>query len=204
MQQPSGGFARFERGESDVLMRRLPWTDADLLAFGHNEDPAHVRVSALALTHLGRTGFREDDDRVERGIRWLGRVSADEHADRGIETLANLADAAVATCRIDHPLRAEAERRLRGRQREDGSFGDMTDTARALRALLSLSGRCVQSERAARFLANRVDELGDALEHQPKTGEYGFGLSAQLDDPSAAARETSLALRAFADLSARS
>ena len=199
MQEASGGFARFERGEADVLMRQFPWTDADLLAFGERSDPAHVRVSALALAQLGQTGFRLDDDRVGRGIEWLTGAAADEHRDRSIETLAALAKAVSTTCPADHPLRGEIERRLRGRQREDGSFGDVVETAQALSGLLDVIGEpCVQVRRAAAFLAEEVERLGDDLEHHGATGRHGFGLSSDTFDPSAGAREVCLALTAFA------
>ena len=199
MQEGRGGFARFERGEADVAMRQFPWTDADLLAYGEPGDPAHVRVSARALGQLGHTGFRVDDDRVARGISWLAAMSADEHRDRSIETLAALAKAVSSTCPTEHPLRGEVERRLRARQREDGSFGDLVETSQALIGLLDLIGEpCVQVRRAAAHLAGAVRRLGDDLEHEGTTSRQGFGLSADTHDPSAGAREVSQALAAFA------
>ncbi len=197
MQERAGGFARFERGEADVFMRRLPWTDADLLAMGNDADPDHVRLSSLALTQLGRTGFRLDDDRVARGVRWLAASAQDMFADHSIGTLAALANAAVATCPVGHPMRAEVERRIRGRQREDGSFGDVVETARALQSLLELSGVCVQAHRAARHLVTATTRLGDDLEHACGASCQGFGLSPRLHDPTAGPREVSLALTAF-------
>jgi hypothetical protein len=198
MQERHGGFSRFERGESDVLMRRLPWTDADLLAFGNGRDGAHVRLSAQALTHLGRTGFRLDDDRIGRGLRWLEQAVQDEHAHRSIATLVALAHCAAALCPSGHPLRREIERRIRGRQREDGSFGDIVETAGALRGLLAISAVCVQAGRAARWLTRRIAELGRDLEHEGAIASDGFGLSARCRDPSAGAREAALALEAYA------
>ena len=199
MQEPSGGFARFERGESKVFMSRLPWTDADLLAFGAPDDPSHVRVSASALARLGHTGFHLDDDRIARGIAWLEQAVVDEHTDRSIDTLWAIAQAVTATCPNEHPLRGETERRLRGRQREDGSFGDMVATARALDALLRLGGPCVQAERAARFVAAAAERLGDDLEDHGDDARSGWGPSPIVHDPSAAGREVCLALRAFVD-----
>jgi squalene-hopene/tetraprenyl-beta-curcumene cyclase len=199
MQEGRGGFARFERGEADVVMRQFPWTDADLLAYGQPGDPAHVRVSAHAIGQLGQTGFRIDDDRIARGIAWLSAMSADEHRDRSIDTLAALAKAVSTTCPSDHPLRGEVERRLRARQREDGSFGNLVETSHALIGLLDLIGEpCVQVRRAAAHLAGAVRRLGDDLEHEGTTSQQGFGLSADTHDPSAGAREVSQALAAFA------
>ena len=199
MQEGRGGFARFERGEADVVMRQFPWTDADLLAYGEPGDPAHVRVSAHAIGQLGQTGFRIDDDRIARGIAWLSAMSADEHRDRSIDTLAALAKAVSTTCPGDHPLRGEVERRLRARQREDGSFGNLVETSHALIGLLDLIGEpCVQVRRAAAHLAGAVRRLGDDLEHEGTTSQQGFGLSADTHDPSAGAREVSQALAAFA------
>lgn len=197
MQEASGAFSRFERGESEVLMRRLPWTDADLLALGDHDDAGHVRLSAQALAQLGRTGFRIDDDRVARGVRWLERTVADEHADRSIATLAALARCCGTVCPAEHPLRRETERRLRARQREDGSFGNIVDTARALTALLDLSPVCVQATRAARFIVDSIARAGGVLEHMGSVIEDGFGLSPDAFDPSAGAREAALALEEF-------
>ena len=203
MQERHGGFSRFERGEADVLMRRLPWTDADLLAFGHGCDTAHVRLAARALAHLGRTGFRLDDDRVGRGLRWVEHTVRDEHAHRSISTLAAVARCVAVLCPSGHPLRREIEKRLRGRQREDGSFGPIVETARALTALLELSSPCVQAVRAARWLVTRVERAGDDLEHAPAVARDGFGLSSRCHDPSAAAREAAFALETFTQSGAR-
>jgi len=198
MQEGGGGFARFERGEADVFMRRFPYADADLLAMGKVDAPGRVRLAAHAITHLGRTGFRLDDDRIAHGVEWLRSVTADAYETRSIETLSALAQAAVATCPPAHPMRQEMEHRLRARQREDGSFGDLVATSQALRALLELSGPCVQCHRAARFLSEAVVRHGEDLEHASGATCQGLGLSPRLHDPSATAREISLALRAFA------
>jgi squalene-hopene/tetraprenyl-beta-curcumene cyclase len=197
MQEGSGAFSRFERGEADVFMRRLPWTDADLLALGVQGDASHVRLTALALAQLGRTGFRIDDDRVARGVRWLERTVADEHAHRSIDTLAALARCCGTVCPAEHPLRRETERRLRARQREDGGFGNVVDTSRALVALLDLGPVCVQSTRAARFIVESIARAGSDLEHMGSVLDDGFGLSADAFDPSAGAREAALALEDF-------
>ncbi len=197
MQEAPGSFARFERGEASVFMRKFPWTDADLLAMGSTRDPNRVRLAARALAHLGRTGFRIDDDRVARGVRWMQSATADAFETRSACTLSALAQAAVATCPPSHPLRQEVEHRLRARQREDGSFGDLVATSQALTALLELSGACVQCHRAARHLSDAVLRHGRGLEHASGASCQGFGLSPRLHDPSATVREVSLALRTF-------
>lgn len=198
MQEAHGGFSRFERGESDVFMRHLPWMDADLLAYGDGGDSAHVRLSALALARLGRIGFRLDDDRIARGMRWLERQVSDEHAHREMSTLAAVARCVGTLCPDDHPLRREIERRVRARQHEDGSFGDVVDTSRALVALLDLGPVCVQADRAARHLVAAVEQMGDRLEHVGTISGDGFGLSSLCYDPSAGVLEITLALEAFA------
>jgi squalene-hopene/tetraprenyl-beta-curcumene cyclase len=197
MQEGSGGFSRFERGESRVFMRRFPWTDADLLASGAPGDGAHVNLTARALTQLGRLGFRLDDDRVERGIRWLERSAADEHDHRAVTTLANLARCTAVVCPPSHPLRQAFERRLRARQREDGSFGSLVETSLALRALLELGAPCVQAVRAARQVVDAVSSASasDTLAHGDHRTPHGMGLSPICLDPSAAAREAYTSLR---------
>src|SRR5690606_32375219 len=185
MQEGHGGFARFERGEAQVFMQRFPWTDADLLAFGSPGDAEHVRLSAAALAQLGYTGFRTDDDRVERGVRWLQSQSLDAPALNDTQLLASLAETYAATCSREHPALRDVERRLRGRQREDGSFGSLVDTAAAIRGLLAAGELCVQTIRAARNLVDTLAKQPDVLEHA--TGA----------EPAAAACATSQALRAF-------
>ncbi len=197
MQEGPGSFARFERGEADVFMRRLPWSDADLLGMGQRDDADRVRLAGHALTQLGRTGFRLDDDRVARGVAWLEQVAGDAFETRSIATLAALGHAAVATCPGDHALRENAEQRLRALQREDGSFGGLVETALALGALLDLAGPCVQTSRAARHLSKAVDRHGDDLEHAGGPPCQGFGLSPHVGDPSASVREVALALHSF-------
>ncbi len=197
MQEGPGSFARFERGEATVFLRRFPWADGDLLAMGNPGDPDRVRLAAHALAHLGRTGFRIDDDRIARGVDWLRGATSDAYDTRSIATLSGLAGAAVATCPPSHPMRAETEHRLRAQQQEDGSFGDLVSTSHALVALLGLSGPCVQCHRAARHLSEAVAQHGADLDLASDASCQGLGLSAQLQDPSATAREVTLALRTF-------
>lgn len=203
MQEPDGHVSRFERGESDVFMQRLPWSDADLLAFGQGDDDVHVRLTAHALSCLGGTGFGADDDRVSRGIQWLSRTIADArhvamHA-RPLATVTSVARCAGTLLPASHPLSATTEQALRTRQREDGSFGTPVDTARALSALVAMGHTCVQARRAAR---NLVEVLA-APETSPDTwgalANRGFGLDPMGRDPSAGPREAAMALQAFAD-----
>ena len=130
-------------------------------------------------------------------MRWLERTVADAHAHRSLETLGALARCCGTICPTDHPLRREVERRLRARQREDGGFGDLVDTARALVALLDLSPVCVQTTRAARFVVESIGRAGAGLEHIGSILDDGFGLSPDAFDPSAGAREAALALEDF-------
>lgn len=160
MQENAGGFSRFERGESQVFMQRLPWTDADLLALGRPDDAAHVVLTAQVLTQLGRTGFREDDDRVARGIRWLQRQPLARPELGSLDVLAAMAEAYAACCLGETSPRSDIEQRLRARQREDGSFGALVDTARAIRGLLAGGDVCVQTSRAARNVV-------ETLKHRP-------------------------------------
>jgi squalene-hopene/tetraprenyl-beta-curcumene cyclase len=198
MQEPDGGFSRFERGESRVFMRRFPWTDADLLAFGAPDDTDHVRLTAETLAQLAHTGFRTDDDRIARSIAWLERALADEHRHADMPTLAAAARATGALLPAEHALRVEIERRVRARQREDGSFGDLVDTALGVAALADLGHACVQAVRGARHLVAAIERLGDGLAEVGSLRADGFGLSSHTYDPSAAAREAVLALRGFA------
>jgi squalene cyclase len=201
MQEHDGSFARFERGETEVAMRILPWTDADLLAYGEPRDATHVRLTALALARLAATGFRADDDRIARGLAFLGSALDDpRHDHREMGTLAAVARCVGALVNEQHPLRCEVERRIRNRQRDDGGFGDLVDTAQALRALADLGHGCVQAQRAARHLVAAIDHGAPELAAGATLTHGGFGLSPQTRDPSACAREVWLALRAFARL----
>lgn len=203
MQEGNGGFARFERGETEVLMQQLPWTDGDLLAYGRAGDGVHVHLSADALVRLAATGFGASDDRIARGIAFL-RQSLSWRDPPPLATSCAIARAAAALLPEDDPLRHETERRIRNRQREDGSFGSLLDTALALRALLELGHVCVQAQRAARYLIAAIEaqhpELAQGSAATIHGDGGGFGLSPHTIDPSAPARESLAALRRFAAL----
>lgn len=203
MQEADGRFSRFERGESDVFMQRLPWSDADLLAHGRPDDAEHLRVSAQVLTALASAGFRADDDRVGRGLRWLERTLGarmHEHATAGSpELVARIAEAFGALVPPSHALRRELEQRLRARQHEDGSFGSAVDTAHALQGFVALGQTDVQAQRAARWLAGHVQRSNaDGLDAWSRPVAHGLGLSPAGFDPSAGPREIALALSAYA------
>ncbi len=202
MQEPDGRFSRFERGESEVFMQGLPWTDADLLAHGRPDDSEHLRVTARVLTALASAGFRADDDRVGRGLRWLERTlepRLHEQVSAGaLSGVAHLAEALGALAPSNHGLRRELEQRLRGRQREDGSFGAAVDTAHALQAFVALGHTDVQAQRAARWLTNHVMRTSaDELDAWSRPVAWGLGLSPAGFDPSAGPREIALALKAY-------
>lgn len=202
MQEADGRFSRFERGESDVPMQRLPWTDADLLAHGRADDAEHLRVSARVLATLASAGFRADDDRVGRGLRWLERTLAPrvhEHVTAGsLQLVARVAEALGALVPEGHALRRDLEQRLRTRQHEDGSFGSVVDTAHALQGLVALGHTDVQAQRAARWLASHVQRTpADELDAWSRPVARGLGLSPAGFDPSAGPREAALALAAY-------
>lgn len=202
MQEPDGRFSRFERGESEVFMQRLPWADADLLAYGRPEDDEHLRLSARVLYALASAGFRADDDRITRGVRWLERTLAarlHEQVSVGpLGAVVPIAEVLGVLTVADHPLRREVEQRLRVRQREDGSFGDPVDTAHALQSLVALGHTDVQAQRAARRLADQVLHLPpDQLDAWSRPVDRGLGLSPAGFDPSAGPREAALALQSY-------
>jgi squalene-hopene/tetraprenyl-beta-curcumene cyclase len=202
MQEHDGGFCRFERGESDVFMTRFPIRDAGLLTAGDPHSPARVRVTAMALRQLARLGFQADDDRVARGLEFLWRrmtldlsSGTSDFSAFDVATLAEVGLCAAALCPPTHPLRQTVERQLRGRQREDGSFGAPVLTALAAQALMALEGApCVQTQRAIRALVQAIEvdteDLGGAWAE-------GFGLSPVCHDPTAGVREAALALDQF-------
>lgn len=201
MQEPDGGFARFERGESDVFMTNFPLRDAQVLSAGTPTDPARVRVSAMALRQLARLGFQADDDRVARGIQWLWQRVTVDFSSFDLATLGELAVCTAALCPPTHPLRQTVERQLRGRQREDGSFGAAVDTALAMQGLMALeSGACIQTQRAARHLVQLLSVADTSGEPANLGGAWtpGLGLSPVCLDPSAGVREAALALTQFA------
>ncbi len=196
MQEPDGGFARFERGENDVWMTRAPWRDAELLASGSLDDEPRVRRSATVLRQLARMGLHIGDDRVRRGLAWVESTVGLHLGRYSLETLADLALMSAALCAADHPLRRAVEHQLRVRQREDGTFGPPVATAAALAGLCAVQdGVCVQAQRAARALVQQI-EASDA--DLPGTTIAGHGFSPTCQDPSAGTREAAIALRAFA------
>jgi squalene-hopene/tetraprenyl-beta-curcumene cyclase len=201
MQEADGSFARFERGESDVPLSHLPWRDADQLNLGAPDDECKVVLTATALRELAVLGWRREDDRVRRALAWLEQLHVLRGHQWSVSTLAEVVRATAAQCVPDHPLRKAAERQLRTKQWEDGSFGDDLATARALLALIDCGEPCVQAYRAARHLVARVGSLAREQTTDapvlPDTELPGYGLSPRLSDPSAGAREIHLALLAF-------
>lgn len=201
MQEPDGGFARFERGESEVFMTNFPLRDAQVLSAGALTDPARVRVSAMALRQLARLGFQADDDRVARGIQWLWQRVTVDFSSFDLATLCELAVCSAALCPPTHPLRQTIERQLRGRQREDGSYGAPVDTALAMQGLMALEGgACIQTQRAARNLVQLLTTPDSAGEPANLGGAWtqGLGMSPVCHDPSAGVREAAFALTQFA------
>jgi hypothetical protein len=195
-QEPDGSFARYERGEAEVWLTRAPWRDAEFLADASAGGQAKVKRTAKALRHLARMGWRADDDRVARGIRWLEGHVLRSIGNDSVETLATLALCVASLFPADHALRQTIERHLRGRQREDGSFGDIVATAYALGGLLAFEPTpCVQTVRAARHLVDQIERHGDDL---PGATVAGHGLSPNSYDPSAGIREAGIALQSFA------
>jgi len=157
MQEPDGSFARYERGERDIPLARLPWRDACRLATAEGDLEDRIERTAVIVRELAAVGWRREDDRVARALAWLESVLELRLRSLGVETLAAVAAALAAQLPADAPLRKRVEHALRGRQREDGSFGDLVDTARALDALLALDGVCVQATRAARHLVRCLE-----------------------------------------------
>lgn len=202
MQEASGGFARFERGEADVFMQRLPWTDADLLAYGRPSDTTHVELTALVLERLAANGLRAEDDRLARGIAFLGKRLDDRSDAPTLTTICNVARAMGALLPPEHAMRQDVERRIRIRQRDDGSFGSPLETALALRALVALGQGCVQAERAARHLVATIEHDAAALVGGTSKTicEDGPGLSPHTIDPTAAARHAVFALNGWTSL----
>jgi squalene-hopene/tetraprenyl-beta-curcumene cyclase len=200
MQEPDGGFARFERGESEVFMTNFPLRDAQVLSAGALTDPARVRVSAMALRQLARLGFQADDDRIARGVQWLWQRVTVDFQGFDLATLGELAVCSAALCPPTHPLRQTIERQLRGRQREDGSFGAAVDTALAMQGLMALDGACIQTQRAARHLVQLLS--APSVDGEPANlggaRTPGLGMSPVCHDPSAGVREAALALTQFA------
>ena len=196
MQEPDGSFSRFERGETTVFMRRFPWRDADLLGFGQIDGEPRVERSARTVALLVESGLQAGDARIRRAMAWLAARAPGDLATLGTATLSALARCAKATSPDDDILAARVERQLRSRQQDDGSFGSVVDTGRALVALLRLCGPCVQTARAARFLAHEVDEDPDS--HRGSLIQ-GLGLSPYCLDVSAGARQAQIALLAFAE-----
>ncbi len=179
MQEADGSFSRFERGESNVWMSRLPWRDAVLLSAGERFAAERIRVTAKVLLRLNQFGWRRDDDRIARGLQWLGmRTQRLGRFDTSTLALVTRCFAAHSG-RSPHPQLPACEAALRARQHEDGSFGSLVDTAAGLRGLMALDGApCIQAHRAGAFVARACKQ--HATDEPPDLGSrlhYGLGLS---------------------------
>ncbi|HEY8379703.1 MAG TPA: hypothetical protein VIK91_24590, partial [Nannocystis sp.] len=152
---------------------------------------------------------------IARGLSFLwqrvtldlsSRSSGSDFFD--VATLAEIGLCTAALCPPTHPLRQTVERQLRGRQREDGSFGAPVLTALAAQALMALEGApCVQAQRAVRELVAAIEAGACEAGGEPAgAGDLGgawaegFGLSPVCHDPSAGVREAALAIGQFVAL----
>src|SRR5690606_8740806 len=95
MQELDGSFARFERGEGQVPLARLPWNDADRLAMHPPNEHFRVRLGARALTALSDLGLQASDDRLERGLANLEQSFGRDGASWEVGTLAVVTIAAT-------------------------------------------------------------------------------------------------------------
>jgi len=188
MQESDGSFSRFERGESNVWMSRLPWRDAALLSAGERFAAERIRVTAKVLLQLHGFGWRADDDRIARGLAWLS-----QRCTRGVGQFDTATVSLLTRCfaahggRSPHPMLAACAAAIRGRQHEDGSFGSLVDTAAGLRALLVLENApCVQAHRAAAALTRMATRAQEDPTTPPSGGEalaLGLGLSPLCTEP---------------------
>lgn len=200
MQEADGRFPRFERGEDSVPLASLPWAEADRLCFCSDAETSVSRTAA-ALTQLAGLGWRAEDDRVKKGMKYIERNLELEGNRWSIQTRATVGRCVAAVFEPQSELRARVEQSLRSRQREDGSFGTVVDTARALGGLLALDGPCVQAQRAARFLVDVVERSdSSSIADIGSSTARGFGTSRTLVDESAGVRETRIALGEYHDL----
>jgi hypothetical protein len=199
MQEADGSFARFERGEREIPLARLPWRDASRLATLDGDLEDRIERTAVILRELAAVGWRREDDRVHRGLVWLESVLELRLRTLSVETLAAVAAAGAAQLPKDAPILKRVEQVLRGRQREDGSFGGLVATARALDALLALDGVCVQATRAARFLVLAVeadDGVTDTSFHEQRIP--GLQADTPWVDPTGGIRECATVLTRYA------
>lgn len=201
MQEIDGSFALFERGETQVAIAKAPWLDAEPLRSWPPPSSFHVVLSARALGALHGLGWRPHDDRIQRGLAYISQAFKDNENVWPVEHLAPILRALSPMLSPEDPLRQGLERRLRSRQREDGSFGSLHATAHALHALISLCPSkdlpvCAQSQRAARCLIQEIVENPQALQ-SPSPPVPGCALARWAVDPSAPAKAAHFALLAL-------
>lgn len=169
MQLPDGSFPRFDRAERGHPLMRLPWRDASALGATHGTIATRVARTARVLEQLGTLGLSPADDRLERGTAWLVRAcdGTDVHATWSVQVLAAVSRALSSRLPRTHETRQKIEQTLRRRQREDGGFGDLRETAHALEALSREAGPCVQANRAATHLVDAVRRASDPARLAP-------------------------------------
>ncbi len=66
MQSSNGGWGAFDRNNDKIFLRQIPFAD-----FGEMVDPPSADVTAHIVEYLGRIGYRKDDHRVARALRYL-------------------------------------------------------------------------------------------------------------------------------------
>lgn len=197
MQNFDGTFARFSRSEQHNNWSRLPWVDAQGMQIHRDGDPFQASLSAQALLCLSQLGWRNTDDRIERGLLALEQLQQRHATQWPLRTLAQVSTTATELLPEHAPFRKAAEHQLRQRQLENGSFGDTTATAHALGALWSISqrqkkGLCPQGQRALQRILDTMRRPGaPQTTAVPSTGP---GLSVPAADPLEAATTLQIVL----------
>jgi squalene-hopene/tetraprenyl-beta-curcumene cyclase len=202
MQSLNGGWAAFDKDNTNQLVTRLPFSD-----FGEMLDPPSVDVTAHVVEALGYMGRMLDDPAVTKAVDYIRNEQEPEGSwfgRWGVNHIYGTAAVLPALRAVGQDMTAGYIRKaadwIAGRQNPDGGWGEtcasyMDDTLRgkgdstpsqtgwALMSLLSTAdhryGEII--ERGVRYLlASQTDGTWDEPQYTG-TGFPGYGIGARTD-----------------------
>ena len=126
MQSRNGGWGAFDRDNTKVFLREIPFAD-----FGELLDPPSVDVTAHIVECLGRLGYRRGFKPLDRALKYLFREQEEDGSwfgRWGVNHIYGTGAVLPALEAIDFPMDDPRVRQavdwLLSRQNEDGGWGE--------------------------------------------------------------------------------